>query len=159
MSIQAVVLLPSYLPCPCQVSPHPHSPRLFISPGSVTSRLGWQCHSLPLTPPLPPPSFIPQHTVTHRGGRSGVRVRVNTTLSPQIYLPCSQSTVFWGRDHARSPCVPAPHGSASGSRALGSKASVSSPISAFPSPSRPYSSHTVRTACENCDFFKRLQLG
>ena len=51
MLIQALVLLRSYLQHPCQVSPHPHSPRLVISPGSVTSRLGWQCHTLPLTPP------------------------------------------------------------------------------------------------------------
>lgn len=64
MSIQAVVLLPSYLPRPCRVSPHPHSPRLFISPGSVASRLGWQCHSLPLTPP--PSSLLRSPTHRHR---------------------------------------------------------------------------------------------
>lgn len=85
MSIKALVLLRSYRQRPCQVSPHPYSPRLFISPGSVTSRLGWQCHTLPLTPP--PSSLL----------RSPTRCRINSHSHPGSPSPVQSLRYFGSR--------------------------------------------------------------
>ena len=104
MLIQALVLLRSYLQHPCQVSPHPHSPRLVISPGSVTSRLGWQCHTLPLTPP--PSSLL----------RSPTCCCINSHSHPRSVSPVHSLRYFGARTmpgpracqdpvHARAPQV------------------------------------------------------
>jgi len=122
--IQALVLLRSYLQCPLQVSPHPHSPRLLISPSSGTPRLGWQCHTLPMTPPPSPPNMPLD----------------SSSLSPRVCLSCSQSMVFWGRDHARALCMPVPHRSAAGSQVLGLQGTALVPQPSLP---LPFPGHTA----------------
>lgn len=142
-------------PRPSSFLPSMPFPSLSSPPLPKAFRLSWLSHfqawlAVPRSPPWLPsflPSFVPQHAVilTHA-------LTMGLSLLFTVYN-------ILGPGPRQGPVCATAHGSTSGSQALVYEALVSSPSSASPSPYRPYSSHMLKTACENCDFFKRLQFG